>query len=82
MISFVNVFFTIVRYIATENYYALSMFLEVYNWCKWLDSNVEKKPRIICFYIFFTGARLNNWIPNNIMGLKILKWKCSFVMII
>ena len=35
---------------------------------------------------FHTGARLNNQIPNNVMGLKNLKQKCaygsSFVMII
>ena len=38
------------------------------------------------FYIFLTGGRLNNLIPDNIMVLKILKWKCtcgsSFVKII
>ena len=27
-----------------------------------------KKPRIISFYIFLTGARLNNLIPDNVMG--------------
>ena len=45
-----------------------------------------KLPRIVCFYIFLIGARLNNLIPDNIMGLKILKRKCacgsSFVRII
>ena len=29
-----------------------------------------KKPRIVCFYIFLTGTRLNNLIPDNVMGLK------------
>ena len=32
---------------------------------------------IVSFYIFFTGARLNKLIPANVMGLKILKWKCA-----
>ena len=45
-----------------------------------------KLSRIISFYIFLTGARLNNLIPDNVMGLKILKRKyaCgrSFVKII
>ena len=43
-------------------------------------------PRIVCFYIFLTGTRLNNLISDNIMGLKILKWKwacgSNFVKII
>ena len=37
----------------------------------WLSS------RIVSFYIFLTGARLNNLLPDNVMGLKILKWKCA-----
>ena len=56
------------------------------NWCKWLDCNEGKLPRIVSFYIFLTVARLNNLIPDNIMGLNILKQKCacrkSFVKII
>ena len=47
------------------------MFLVIHNWYKWLDCNVGNLPRIVCFYIFFTGTRLNNPIPDNIMGLKI-----------
>ena len=46
---------------------------------------MEKWPRNVSFYIFLTGARLNNLILENIMGLKILKRKyacgSSFVMI-
>ena len=28
-------------------------------------------------YIFLTGAILNNLIPDNVMGCKILKRKCA-----
>ena len=74
----------IVGYDATENYEY--MFLEIHNWCKWLDCNMGKLLRNLSFYMFLTGARLNNLLPDNVMGLKILKWKCasgsSFVMII
>ena len=35
---FVDVFFTIEGYDAVKNY----MFLEIHNWCKWLDCNMEK----------------------------------------
>ena len=62
------------------------MFLEIHNWNKWVDCNVGKLPRIVGFYIFLTGTRLNNLTPDNVMGLKILKRKCvcgsSFVKII
>ena len=34
-------------------------------------------PRILSFYIFLTGTRLNNLILDNVIGLKILKWKCA-----
>ena len=40
-------------------------YLEIHNWCKWLDCDMEKKPRIVCIYIFLTGARLNNLIPTT-----------------
>ena len=53
---------------------------ENYIYCnrsKWLVCNVGKLPRIVNFYTFLTGARLNNHIPDNVMGLKILKWKCA-----
>ena len=42
------------------------MFLEIHNWYKWLDCNVGKLPRIVSFYIFLTGARLNNLTPDNV----------------
>ena len=50
------------------------MFLEIQKWRKWLDCNMRKNPRIVSFYVFLTGTRLNNLIPDNVMGLKILKW--------
>ena len=66
-------------YDAAENY----MFLEIHNLCVWIviwGSSQES------FYIFLTGKRLSNLIPDNVMGLKILKRKCacgsSFVKII
>ena len=43
---------------APKNY----IFLEMDNWYKWLDCNVGKLPGIVGFYIFLTGARLNNLI--------------------
>ena len=53
---------------------------------KWLDCNMAKSPRIVSFYIFLTGARLNNLLFDNIMELKIPKRKCacgsSFVKIL
>ena len=55
---------------ATENY----LFFEIHKWYKWLDNNVGKLPS---FYIFLTGAELNNLIPDNVMELIILKWKCA-----
>ena len=27
--------------------------------------------------LFLTGAKLNNLIPDNILALKNLKWKCA-----
>ena len=53
------------------------MFLEIQNRYNWLDCNEWKLPRIVSFYIFLTCARLNNLIPDNVMGLKILKRKCA-----
>ena len=44
--------------------------LEINNLCKWLDCNMGKLSRIISFYTFLTGKRLNNLIPDNVMGLK------------
>ena len=41
-------------------------FLEIHNWYKWLDCNEGKLPRFVDFYIFLTGARLNNLIPANV----------------
>ena len=41
------------------------MFLDIHNWCKWLDFNMGKQPRIVRLYIFLTGARLNKLIPDN-----------------
>ena len=35
---FIDVFFMIVGCDAAEKY----MFLEIHNWCKWLDFNMEK----------------------------------------
>ena len=32
---------------------------------------------MLVFFIFLTDAVLDNLIPGNIMGLKILKWKCA-----
>ncbi len=43
------------------------MFLDS-QWCEWLDCNMGKLPRIVNFYILLTVARLNNLIPDNIMG--------------
>ena len=42
----------------------------------WLDSNMGKKPNVSFCVLFLTGARLNKLLPDNVMGLKILKWKC------
>ena len=81
MLYFVDIFFAIVECDPAKNY----MFLEIHN-CKWLDCNMAKWPRIVCFYIFLTGERLNNLLPDNIKGIIILKQKCtcgsSFVKII
>ena len=70
---FVDVFFTIVGCDAAKNYVLRDSQL-----VKWLDCNIVKYPRIVCFYIFLTGARLNNLIPQKVMGLKILKRKCAW----
>ena len=43
------------------------MFLEIHNWYKRLDCIVGKLPRIVSFYIFLTGVRLNNLIHENVM---------------
>ena len=53
------------------------MLLEIHNGCNRLDYNVGKLPRIVSFYIFLTGARLNNLIPDDVMKLEILKQKCA-----
>ena len=68
---FLDIFFMIVGCDAAENY----MFLDIHNWCKWLNCNWGKLPRIERFYIFLTGARLNSLIHDYVMGLKNLKWK-------
>ena len=83
MISFVDVIFTIVGSDTAKKY----MLLGIYNWCKWVDCNVgEIAMNLLFFYIFLTGTSLENLIPNDIMGLKILKQKCacgsSFIKII
>ena len=33
--------------------------------------------RVVCFYIFRAGARLNNLLPENVIELKILKRRCA-----
>ena len=72
---FVDVFFMIVGYDAAKN----CLFLEIHNWGNWLDCNVGNFPRIVAFYIFLTGARLNNLPPDNIMGfLKIETEMCMW----
>ena len=53
------------------------MLLEIHNWCKWLDFNMAKSPRIVCFYIFLTGTILYNLRSDNVMRLTILKRKCA-----
>ena len=61
----------IVRCDAVEN-----MFLEIHNWCKWLDCNMGKWARIVSFYIFLTCARLNNLLANNVIGLILQTEMC------
>ena len=61
--------------------------LEIHNWCKWLDCNMGKYPRIVSFCVLFhMDARLNNLIPDKVIGVKKLKWKgacgSGFVQII
>ena len=43
------------------------MFLEILNWCKWLDCSNQ------VFTYSLTGTKLNKLIPDNVMGLKIIK---------
>ena len=55
-----------VRRDASENY----MFCRDFQLVKWLDCNMGEVAKNCMFYIFLTGAILNNLIPDNVMGLK------------
>ena len=55
-----------------KNYMFLQRFTTGY-----VDCNNYGEVAKNCMFVNITGTRLDNLIPVNFMGLKILKWKCA-----
>ncbi len=59
-----------VRLDADKNY----MLLEIHNCCKWWDCNMVTN---LFLHIIPYRCRLNNLIPDSVVGIEILKRKCA-----
>ena len=52
------------------------MFLEIHNWSKGWIITWGSSQELLVLHIPYR-CKLNNLLPNNVMGLKILKQKCE-----
>ena len=59
----------IVRCDVVKNYISM----EIHNWCKWLDCDMGKWPRIACLYCIPYRCKREQPDTYNIRD-KILKW--------